>query len=588
MAEQDVPFDTMGQPAFDRVVEALLTAEHTGDGYRAQAIDGRGGDGGVDVGVWDTSGRIVRIFQLKYFPEGFSGMWGGRKRQVKDSFDTAWKTHRPPRWTLVIPRNPTPEERTYVLGLREDRDVQMDIIGRAELDNLLGKHPHLLERFAADRTLRYLGILGRPEEALAHGRDISVVIDRMQDRLQTQSEHWRWAFGTDGHGNHYQHLVARHPEAHIAEPLTSTMTATFTKDDEDLRRRFDEAMRFGVAEAIVLPSSVVPSIRNSGAPWYEEERAVAEVHFLPSDAGAGRDVTLVAEDANERRLGAIRGTVKRFAQGPDGGQLVVDVIGGLTARWVLPRGVDAEPQYVTFETSNSGEPARDVRLLTKFMSLIDDAHRVIIKLDGKDFAGFNLTGGDRHAPDPAFVAFLDDLVTIENELDVRFVYPADGVSASDRLWAATIRQMLRGFAVPMPQVDGYNVTLNGEYDDDLLKQLRGDGLSLLSVRKQFQVDLLGEEIYLNDVYIHQQYGLFEDGAEHAAALEAGTGKGRVVHVVGHENRPWTIYQPSRLRVAGTPIPVAGWEAAGLPEHPGLERLIKLRTELDDVDDSAVS
>jgi hypothetical protein len=582
---EEVQFEQMGQLEFDRVVEALLTAEHRGHGFRVQALDGRGGDGGIDVGMWDMDDNVVRIFQLKYFPDGFSGMRGGRRAQVKRSFETAWTNHQPPHWTLVIPGNPTREEQDYVLRLRGDRKMHVDIIGRAELDILLGKHPHLLDRFTTDRTLQYLGAINRPEEALARGRDIPLVLDRMQDRLQVQSENWAWAFGTDGLGNHYQHLVARHPGAQLAEPLMTKMTATFTEDDEDLRRRFTEAMRFGVAEAIVLPGRILSPIENSGAPWFEGHEEVDEVHLLPEDADAGRAVTLIAEDENERRLGTIDGTVKRIARGTDGVQLVVDVIGGLTARWVIPRSVESPPQYVTFETSNGGAPARDVRLLTKFMARIDDAHRVVIKLDGKDFAGFTLTGGDRHAPDPAFMAFLDDLVTIENALDVRFVYPADGVSVTDRLWAATLRQMLNGYAVPMPHVDGYNITLSGKYDNTLLEQLRGDGMSLVSVRKQFEITLIGTEIYLEDVFIHQQYGIAEGGADHADALEAGKGQGRVVHVVGHDGLPWVIYQPSRHGDDDSPVPVAGWKAAGLPEHSGLKRLIELRGELAGVEDS---
>ncbi len=579
MAGQNVPFETMGQPEFDRVVEALLVAEFTGGGFTAQALDGRGGDGGVDVGVWDPRGKVVRVFQLKYFPEGFSGLFSRRRLQVKDSFDTAWKGHHPARWTLVVPRNPTREERDYVLKLSAGHDVKVDIMGRAELDNLLGKHSHLLDYFATDRALELLTAVHRPEEALAHRKDISVVLDRVQKRLEAQSPHWMWEVGIDARGRQYQHLVARHPGAHLAEPLMTTMTATFAEEDGDLRRRFEKAMRFGVAETIVLPARVVPSIGFSGAPWFDGEEDVSEVHLMPSNAGAGAKVTLIAEGSSKRRLGSINGTVKRFSRGPEGSQLIADIDGGLTAQWVIPDDKDSAPQDVTFETSNGGVPARDVRRLTKFMSLIDEADLVTIRVEGRDFASFKLGAGDRHAPDPAFVAFLDDLAAIENELDVTFTFPADGVSVTDRLWAATLRQMLLGYAVPMPRVDGYNITLSGKYDDNLLAQFRGDGLSLLSVRKQFVATILGEEIYLDDVFIHQGRGLAENGAEHADALEAGNGKGRTVHIVGQNGQPWTIYQPARLRDENAPVPVAGWEAAGLDEHPGLASLLASRTEL---------
>ncbi|MGW8431334.1 hypothetical protein ACWGJ9_09425 [Curtobacterium citreum] len=578
MAGQTVPFETMGQPEFDRVVEGLLVTEFTGGGFTAQALDGRGGDGGIDVGVWDPQRNVVRIFQLKYFPEGFSGLHGRRRQQVKDSFDTAWKNHQPARWTLVLPRNPTREERDYVLRLAAGHDVKVDVLGRAELDGLFGKYPHLLDYFAKDRAVELLAAVHKPEEALAHRKDIGVVLDRVQKQLAAQSPHWMWEVGIDARGRQYQRLVARHPGAHLAEPLTTTMTATFAEDDEDLRRQFDEAMRFGVADTVVLPARIVPSVGFSGAPWFDGEEQVSEVHLVPSNAGAGAKVTLIAEDSNHRRLGSVNGKVRRFARGAEGSQLIADIDGGLTARWVIPDSADTPPQDVTFETSNGGVPARDVRRLTKFMSLIDEANLVTIRVNDQDFAAFRIGAGDRHAPDPAFIAFLDDLATIENELDVTFTYPPDGVSVADRLWAATLRQMLRGFAVPMPRVDGYNITLNGKYDDDLLKQLRGDGLSLLSVRKQFVATILGEEIVLDDVFIHQGRGLAENGVEHADALEAGNGKGRTVHIVGQGNQPWTIYQPARLRDEGAPVPVRGWEAVGLDEHPGLAKMLTSRAE----------
>lgn len=565
-------FDKLDQPEFDRVVEAVLTEEFTGRGFRAQPLDGRGGDGGIDVGVWDMNKQIVRIFQLKCYPDGFSGMWRARRRHVQESFDSAMKNHHPKHWTLVIPGNPSREERDFVLGLRGDRNMQADIIGRAELDNLLSKHSHLLEMFAADRVLRFAQALNKPEEALTHRDDLGVVLDRIHGRLRAQSPHWGWAFNVDVHGNQMHHLVARHPDAHIAEPLAMDMTATFSKESEELMERFDRAMRFGVAETIVLPNSIVPSITHRGADWFAGEKQVAEVHLVPSDAGAGTPVTLIAEDAEGLQVGSITGTVKRFTQGAEGGQLIVDFIGGLTAHWVIPNAKDAPPQDVTFVTGSAGAPVREVRRLTKFLSRFDAAHRAVIRVKGREFLAFNLGDGDRHAPDPAFVAFLDDLVVIEDALDVEFTFPADGVSTSDRRWAATIREVLRGNAVPMPSVDGYNMTLDGGYDDALLAQLRGDAGHWLARKPQFLHELLGVELVLTRVYIYQHEAAVVGGDKHARALVAGKGKGRVAHVESDKGLPWLIYKPELIADGLDSQPLVGWNVPGVAEHPGLAAL----------------
>src|SRR5665647_486018 len=63
-----------GRERFEAIVESLLVnkhvTEHTG---HAQAVDGRGGDGGIDVDVTLDDGTLDTIYQLKYFPEGLSG-----------------------------------------------------------------------------------------------------------------------------------------------------------------------------------------------------------------------------------------------------------------------------------------------------------------------------------------------------------------------------------------------------------------------------------------------------------------------------------------------------------------------------------
>jgi hypothetical protein len=74
----------------------------------------------IDVRV-RSAGQQVRIYQLKHFPEGFSGEWGkGRKPQITRSFNEAMK-HNPPVWALVIPRNFTINERKWVAILARGR-----------------------------------------------------------------------------------------------------------------------------------------------------------------------------------------------------------------------------------------------------------------------------------------------------------------------------------------------------------------------------------------------------------------------------------------------------------------------------------
>jgi hypothetical protein len=82
-----VDWERIGQPQFDRIVEALVHRMYDAT-TTVEAVNGRGGDGGIDIKV--TSGRRVRIFQLKYYPDGFpTASYKGRRTSILKSFERA-------------------------------------------------------------------------------------------------------------------------------------------------------------------------------------------------------------------------------------------------------------------------------------------------------------------------------------------------------------------------------------------------------------------------------------------------------------------------------------------------------------------
>jgi hypothetical protein len=50
-----INWDQLGQPRFDRVVESLVKRRYRGDDVRA--VNGRGGDGGLDIEILPSSCR---------------------------------------------------------------------------------------------------------------------------------------------------------------------------------------------------------------------------------------------------------------------------------------------------------------------------------------------------------------------------------------------------------------------------------------------------------------------------------------------------------------------------------------------------
>ena len=144
-------WDRLGQQRFDRIVEVLVYRRFKG---KVRAVNGRGGDGGIDIEIIDDDGHLW-ILQLKFFPEGFSGGFTGRRQQIKVSFDTAVENHSPDKWSLVFPGTLTEAEDAYVKGLGDGNTTIGRTIDRTMLDSWLADDPELdacLQRDPYDRT----------------------------------------------------------------------------------------------------------------------------------------------------------------------------------------------------------------------------------------------------------------------------------------------------------------------------------------------------------------------------------------------------------------------------------------------------
>ena len=139
-----IDWERIKQHEFDRAVESLILRLHADSGSRPYAINGKGGDHGIDVAVDTPDGFVEIVYQLKYFPEGFSGKWGGgRKPQIMKSFNTAWPSRIQSVGSLVMPQNPQIGEWEFVNSLAKDTEVEVDIWGRGQLDHHLLSFPTL-------------------------------------------------------------------------------------------------------------------------------------------------------------------------------------------------------------------------------------------------------------------------------------------------------------------------------------------------------------------------------------------------------------------------------------------------------------
>jgi hypothetical protein len=560
----------MEDQTFNELVDALLVRHHTGGGLLATAIDGRGGDGGIDIDVTaKKTGQIVNIFQVKCFPEGFSGGQIKRRGQIKKSFDMAMREHHPPVWTLVVPRKVTAQERTAVRAMRRGRIVRIEFVGPVELDLLLAKYPEIRDHFLSDYAIKLLSTVNRAQAALAKAGDLEDESRRIQKQLDGRSQYWGVAFGIAPDGTYTETLYAKRSDAHLREPLTISFNAVFRPNNEELRLQFQAGLDYGMSRPLVLPAELVTSFKKAGASWFEEDSAGGEIRFIPVQNAVGKTVQIVALDATGTRIAAISGITRNIASGTKGATVDVSFSGGLAQLWRFPQDL-SEPGQVAFEYSPTGHRARDVRSAVRFISALPEAAHLTIEIDGRGPI-LLLLNGDESLVIPAVLRdFIEDLASIENELDVSLIFPKEGVSNNDRLWARIVAKVLQGRAVPYPGIDGFSFNLTGD-TGSTIEDFMTEGGAIAVNNPRWATSLLGTEIHLGDVVTYHPHVTVVAGSQHMAALRAGTAADRRVNVNSIDNLPFTFYSPSRMPM-GQPIVTEGWGIIDAPEVANLHEL----------------
>ncbi|MGI5372573.1 hypothetical protein [Streptomyces iakyrus] len=108
---------------------------------RVEMVNGRGGDDGIDIKV--THGSRVRIFQLKYYPDGFpTTAHKGRRKSIRPVV-RAGSAAPAVGVDFGVPCTLTTAEREFVTSLAAGQTVRVGVWDRAKLDGLLATHADL-------------------------------------------------------------------------------------------------------------------------------------------------------------------------------------------------------------------------------------------------------------------------------------------------------------------------------------------------------------------------------------------------------------------------------------------------------------
>lgn len=535
----------------------------------AQAVDGRGGDGGIDIDVRvERTGQLTEVLQLKWFPEGFSGGHSRRKEQIRKSFESAM-SHEPAVWTLVVPAKLTPGERKSVWTLRKDRQVLIRFVDATDLNLLLAKYPEVHDWATRDAGLDALTLVGREQAMLSKPADLAAEALRLHRRSDGASAYWGRSWSVKD-GAYFEELYAKRPDAAQREPLSFEVETTFGAQDAELGRSFQESLGYGVIEPLVLPGHFVTSSTKVGPEWFAGTEVLAELQLLPSESSKQElKMSATAYDLDDRRLSSLSGRTSYVTSGSEGGRLTCSFAGGLTQRWLFPLDRNKHCR-LEMSFNPAGSAARDIQKAVSFLRSLSNATRIALSVDGKVSQLGVPEFPEPYEPSNALQELVDDLAFIETHLNVSFEFPEELPTALERVWIRVVRIMLSGDCAVLPDANGFNVTLNGKQsiaDSGLFDK----GAALFIGNDEWTMDVLGEELFIGSLGIYHPNVGADHAAAHLKALRAGKAAGRRVHFRPNDDTPFRIYSPARMK-PNDKVVAEPWGLDGIPEHAQFEQL----------------
>jgi hypothetical protein len=486
-----IDWSTVGRQTFDQIADTLLAREF---GTRGYAVDGRGGDEGIDY----TANDAKIIFQYKYFPDGFTIR--SRRTQIQRSFKKAM-THEPDEWILVVPTVTTPWERNFVTGLGKGSGVKITIRDRTWLDDQLSKHRDIAEHFRFGSDIDFLYAKG---ERFKHNpviRDTTDVADRMvaiEDSLGMADPNW----GFDIHlvdGKITQVLRAKDRNAAERSPINISFTAAVQVDSPEAHD-LENANAFGYAKPIILPGDAVKDFKITGPRLVAWEGDLDSLEIRPADAKPEdlKPAELVLRDKVGKQLGVYLANIQRYVEGMKGFTLLMRV--GTLLDLTFRHPYDNLGHGVTHLSTHdfTGAAISDAFAVADFMVQFAAASSLEIHAMGKKIAVLDV--GDRMVESDLVTGFesirslLEDLMVIEAGTGARFRYPSE-LFDEERIMIRSVCLMLDGHCVAHPSFANVIVTLSGR--DAGFSEVLSTELRWMMQEAEFaELTILGQQVVL--------------------------------------------------------------------------------------------
>lgn len=568
-----IDWDTIGQELFDRIIEALVQRVYGAD-WEVRPIDGRGGDGGIDIECLHKSTERRHVFQLKYFPEGFSGKHVKRREQIKKSF--AALDPKPTKWILAAPCTTDKSGYAFLKKLVGD-STEFDFWHRARLDELLSIHSDIADHFAReDYGLEQAKQLGREASVLAGGSaDLAERVASLGSTVDAVDKDWTFDFTRSG--DSVVHILrAKHPRAAEVAPIN----ISFVVDASDIPAHDRTTLRdldYGLAGSVTLPGQAIRQFMVEGPDLVRRgptDGVEVTMTQQPNPNVVGKVVELHLSDGQGSVKDVFHGVLVDGRPGPAGMSLRATFFDIVTITFLMPPLSEQDDEGTASGTCNveveypSQASLDAVRLASKLMLDLAEARHVELRHGTRHLVTIGLDDGAID-PDP-YVDQHDlaaDLAVVQETARNRFPFPTR-VSELDRIWARALRLALQHGHTYAPGITGLRGTFGAEalQDSALNELLAGDQRAFIARQQPFQMELCGHQIVLPELSLYHPAMRLRDHDRVRQELAQGRDTEFLLETV----------DGSTMTLMGTAYPSQGtppqpWGLRGVPEPKPLPK-----------------
>ncbi|WP_289007946.1 hypothetical protein [uncultured Thermomonospora sp.] len=543
-----IEWKQIGREKFERIVEALLYRTYSFNS-EVRAVDGRGGDSGIDFLV--KQGQRLRIFQLKYFPEGFSSEMQSRRRQIRKSFERAMQ-HSPYEWTLVVPCNLTNSERSFVENLGKERSIRISIIDRANLDSRIAAFPDLLDSFTRDQFLEAARILGHEQTVLAGGvSDLAQRVMNLGKVVDACDPHWTYDFIRSG-GSTISVLRAKHPYAHEVSPITITLEGKISAVQyPGLSSAIERSIGYGTDDSITIPPEVIERLTIEGPEWISASYENVEVSWepLPNPSKGKARVELRFVD----EFGVVRTSheaeIMHGGAGSRGFSLKVTFYKVATLVFLFSRELQGSSK-LQYSINVEGAYPVDVMRAGSLIRQIYEQRKFDVYIDGRHLAEVSISSKNQDlSPDylngiAEWEDLASDLDVVQRHCGVYFTMPTS-ISARERISLRAARLLIEGHCVVQPEARTVTVTLSGSDSPVLRELLSGRPSSLRFDLTDISITVGGRTLVIGDAVMFHTRVVALNYAEALQALNEGRGAGVKVQLRPEGKENFRIFLPDK-------------------------------------------